>query len=209
MQNAISNIKNIIFDLGGVIINIDYRLTANAFKNLGIPQFDTLFSQLKQTPLFDLFETGKISSQEFRSELKKAIPFSITDSQINIAWNAMLLDFPPQKIELLQKIKNKYRTFLLSNTNEIHTEKFNIILQNQTGYNSLEPLFEKVYLSHKIGLRKPDKAIFDLVLNENKLKPAETLFIDDSPQHIEAAQQCGIQTIHLTQPEMLYGFFSM
>ncbi len=192
-----NNYKNIIFDLGGVILNIDYSLTEKAFSKLGISDFKTLFSQAQQTKLFDNYEKGFLSSDDFRTELKKSLLKNTTDDEIDTAWNAILLDLPNERIELLKKTNLTHRTFLLSNTNDIHIEKFNSYLENEFDLPDLSSLFEKMYLSYEIGMRKPDAEIFEFVLKENTLKPNETLFIDDSIQHIEAAKKLGIGTYWL------------
>jgi HAD superfamily hydrolase (TIGR01509 family) len=187
-------VKNIIFDLGGVIINIDYYNTIKAFEQLGIENAEVLYSQHNQTDLFDLLETGKISPTEFYSQLRKITGTKATDQQLQQAWNAMLLDFPQNIIDTLKKAKQKYKTFLLSNTNEIHYDEYTNRLKKQFGIKSLDFLFDKTYLSHQIGLRKPNKEAFELILNENNLQPEETLFIDDSLQHIEGASKVRLKT---------------
>jgi len=193
MKLNASNFKNIIFDLGGVIVNINYSLTTQAFSRLGLSDFDALFSQAKQSQLFDLYEKGLISSPDFRKEIKKYLGNHLDDTVIDHAWNAMLLDVPVQRLKLLEKTKLTHRTFLLSNTNDIHIETFNKYLQNTFAIADLTGHFNKLYLSYKVGMRKPDKEIFELVLSENNLQPHETLFIDDSIQHVESAQKLGIQ----------------
>jgi len=189
--------KNIIFDLGGVLLNIDYDATAKAFEKLGISQFHKLFSKAEQNKTFDLYEKGLISSDELRATLNKALKTPLSMDVIDAAWNAMLLDLPPARLELLQRYNNTHRTFLLSNTNEIHMQWFSKSLQKHFGIADLSGYFEKVYLSYEINLRKPDVEIFQYVLDQNELDPADTLFIDDSPQHIEAAKKLGIQTYWL------------
>lgn len=196
-QTMIENIRHIIFDLGGVLLNIDYQRTSKAFINLGIQDFDEKYSQLQQTSLFDDFETGKISGEDFIHSLKKSVTAKISEDDIRNAWNAMLLDFPLRRLQILQQLQLHFDTFLLSNTNTIHEEKFNVILKQQTGFTSLGVFFDRVYFSHHIGLRKPDKAAFELILNNHQLSPDKTLFIDDSPQHIESAKTLGIQTVLL------------
>ncbi len=192
-----SNYKNIIFDLGGVIINIDYDLTTKAFEALNLNNFDDLFSQARQTQLFDRYEKGMISSAEFKAELNKYGDDSLDAETIERCWNAMLLDLPGERLDLLKKIKTTHRTFLLSNTNEIHIDSINNYLQKTFGIADLSGYFEKMYLSYKVRMRKPDAEIFELLLKENNLLPEETLFIDDSIQHIEAAKKLGIQTYWL------------
>ncbi len=191
------NIKNIIFDLGGVIINIDYHLTIDAFKKIGFDDFDSVFSQAQQLGVFDLLDKGLVSHEDFRSYIRNISGKPLTNNQIDGAWNAMLLDFPIKRLKLLESIKQQYRTFLLSNTNQIHCDVYTKDLQNTYGVKDLSHFFEKVYLSHEIHMRKPDSEAFMLILNENNLKPEETLFIDDTEQHIEGAKKVGIITHYL------------
>lgn len=188
-----SEIKNIIFDLGGVIINLDIPKTITEYNKLSKKPFETIYTQLQQSPVFDLFDKGKISETVFFNELSKSIQSKTSLDQLKFAWNAMLLDFPIHRLELLTQLKKRYRLFLLSNTNETHITTFEADLYNQHGYKNLEPFFEKVYYSCRMGMRKPDTEIFDFVLKENNLNPNETLFIDDSPQHVEGAIKTGIQ----------------
>ena len=189
--------KNIIFDLGGVLLNIDYSLAPKAFSALGLNNFDKLYSKAHQAKLFDLFEKGQISSEVFRDHVKSGFSGPIDDSSIDKAWNAMLLNFPPERMRLLEKLKTSHRTFLLSNTNDIHMQYINSYLQKEFGVPDLSGYFEKVYLSYQVGMRKPDVEIFALVLSENNLDPNETIFIDDSIQHIEGAEKIGIHTYWL------------
>ncbi|MES2704030.1 MAG: HAD family phosphatase [Bacteroidota bacterium] len=192
----ITGIKHIIFDLGGVILNIDYALTEKAFIDAGIGNFGELYSQLQQSDLFDRWETGAMGREEFVAALQKVHP-AITTEQVWKAWNAMLLDFPLRRLQILQQLRIYYDLFLLSNTNEVHEEMFNNILMQAHGMPNIGVFFDKVYLSHRVGMRKPMTAIFQRVLDENQLNPEHTLFIDDSPQHIAAAKECGLQTIYL------------
>ena len=196
MQN-LNSIKNIIFDLGGVLLNIDFTLTTQAFEKLGVYKFDAIYSKAGQNPLFDNFESGKYSPEEFRMELKKFLPKEINPMQLDYAWNEMLLDLPPARLELLSTLKNNYRLFLLSNTNAIHIGAYSSYLNKLYGFVDLSHIFEKEYYSFQIGLRKPNVEIFDFVLKENNLIAQETLFIDDSLQHIEGAQKLGLNTFHL------------
>ncbi len=201
----IKGIKHIIFDLGGVLLNIDYTLTEKAFQAAGVSNFHDCFSQLKQTDLFDQLEMGQLPAEEFIAAMQKASEADITEEQVINAWNAMLLDFPLRRLQILQQLQLYYDLFLLSNTNEIHEKAFNDILMRSHGIPSIGVFFDRVYYSHRVGLRKPMKEIFELVLNESGLKAADTLFIDDSPQHIEAAKQLGIQTIYLEKGMTIEG----
>lgn len=204
----LTNIKNIIFDLGGVIFNIDYNLTVEEFKKLNLKNYDKLFTKTEQSQLFSLLETGKISPEDFRTEIKKLSDNEITDEQIDFAWNAMLLNLPPERLDLLEKIKNNYRIFILSNANLIHIIEFSNILKKSLGIDGLSHIFEKVYFSHEVGMRKPNSEIFEFVLSENNLKAHETLFIDDSPQHVESAKKLGINAYHLTNGETIHNIFN-
>jgi glucose-1-phosphatase len=201
VNNAImiSGVKHIIFDLGGVLLNIDYSLTEQAFMNAGIANFGALYSQLNQTAVFDDFETGKIGQAEFVQALQEVSGNKITEAQIIDAWNAMLLDFPLRRLQILQQLRNHYDLLLLSNTNETHEAAFTKIISDAHNIPGIGVFFDKVYLSHRIGMRKPSPEVFQHILDENQLKPEHTLFIDDSPQHIAGAQSAGIQTIHLAK----------
>jgi epoxide hydrolase-like predicted phosphatase len=187
-------IKNIIFDLGAVLLNIDFQKTIDAFIKLGVPDDHEFFSKNTQFAFFDDFEKGHITPEEFRDEIRKHIHKPVTDEMIDEAWNAMILDFPAERINFLVSCRNKYRTFLLSNSNAIHFSFYNKQLNDKYHIRDLSDLFEKAYYSYRSGLRKPDKEIFELVIRENNLLPEETIFIDDLPVHIATAKSLGIKT---------------
>jgi epoxide hydrolase-like predicted phosphatase len=191
------NIRNIVFDLGGVILDIDFKRTEKAFIDLGITNFSELFGLGHAASFFKDHESGKITDDEFLDSLQKLAKHSLTADTVHKAWNALLISFPAERIELLKKLKNKYRLFLLSNTNAIHLAAFQKIYQDTFNYGSLSDLFEKVYYSHKIGMRKPNKEIYEYVLKDNQLEPEETLFIDDALVNVEAAKKSGMKGIHL------------
>lgn len=193
----IKDIRHIIFDLGGVLLNIDYKLTEQAFIQLGITNFANIYSQLKQSTLFDDFEIGKISPADFVQTLQDNSGIKASYDDMIAAWNAMLLDFPLRRLQILQQLHIYHDLILLSNTNEVHETAFNKIIADTHGMPSLGVFFDKVYLSHRIGMRKPNVEVFERILSENGLQAEHTLFIDDSPQHIEGAKKAGIQTIWL------------
>lgn len=190
-------VKNIIFDLGGVLINIDYAAPIREFAKLGIPEFDQLYSKVAQSQLFDDFEIGKISPQVFREQVRAITKIALLDEDIDRAWNSILLDFPLQNKELLFELKSRYRLFLLSNTNEIHITCFEKILVKQYTQNFFPEVFENVYYSSRMGLRKPNANAFEHVLQHNGLSPHETIFIDDSIQHVEGALKTGLNAVWL------------
>lgn len=205
----LKGVKNIIFDLGGVILNLDYHKTENAFKKLGISNFDEIYSQAKQTNLFNHLETGIIGEEEFCSELNRLTNSNYTNTEIIKCWNAMLLDLPSARIELIKKLKDKYRLFLLSNTNEIHLKSFSKTIDINFSSDLFSELFENHYYSHILGMRKPHPETFTKVLELNNLKASETFFIDDSIQHIEGAKKAGLKTYFLTPNEDISSLFSI
>ncbi|CAN5334170.1 HAD family phosphatase [soil metagenome] len=197
VNNPEKHIKNIIFDLGGVLINIDYNILIAAFSKIGLPHFEDYFSQKQQSNLFDDYENGRISSDTFRKKIKEHCQPNTSNIEIDAAWNSMILDLPKERMNLLMSLKGKYRTFLLSNTNEIHMQFIYKYLKKEFHINDFSSCFEKVYLSFEMGMRKPDVQIFEKVLNDNDLNKDETLFIDDSIQHIESAKLLGVMTYYL------------
>jgi putative hydrolase of the HAD superfamily len=193
-------IKNILFDLGGVLIDIDYHKTSKAFINLGITNFDALYTQFTATDLFEKFETGRVSAAQFYEAIQRFTNPPLTQQQIDFAWNAMLLDIRKESLQFLETIKDQYNIYLLSNTNSIHLTAVNTILKNQTGLLTLDHFFIKSYYSHQIQMRKPYKETYEFVLYDAQIKAEETLFIDDSKHNIEGAMEAGIKT-HLILPE--------
>lgn len=192
---------NIIFDFGGVILNLDYNRTIDAFQRLGLKDFEKSYSQLSQTDLFDKFERGEISPKEFRDGLRVVFSNSVSDETLDEAWNAMLLDLPAERLSLLDALRKEKRICLLSNTNEIHVTSFEDELKKAHGHEDLSGFFNQVYYSCRTGMRKPEPRIFEMVVKEQGYNPSETLFIDDSPQHIEGAKSIGLNTYHLRADE--------
>lgn len=203
-----SSIHAVIFDFGGVLINIDYGATVQAFRNLGVKNIDGMYSQAQQSSLFDALETGQISPQHFINRLLDYMPAGTSPNEVVDAWNAMILDVPKSSITLLEQLRAEGRPiYLLSNTNALHID---LAYRRWQQVSDLRPeeLFNHVYLSHEIGMRKPDPAIFTRVCLEQKLDPQTTLFIDDSVQHIEGARMAGLATIHLLPNMSLQAIFS-
>jgi len=195
------NIKNIIFDYGNVIFTINFKLTQQAFKELGIKNVNDFFAHKGHHSLFDDFETGKSTSAQFRDGIRQqAHNFDLTDTQIDQAWNSLLIGVAPNNHQILLNVKQRYRTFLLSNTNQIHYDCFSAYIKKEFGIDNYDNHFEKAYFSHLCGMCKPHPEIFKLVLDNHQLKPEETLFIDDSPQHLVGAQTLGINTLLMDRP---------
>lgn len=194
-------VKNIVFDLGDVIINIDIPRTVQAFSRLsGLPT-ETITTLFKQTELFRKFETGSLSEPAFRDLVRNTLELpALTDQQIDQAWNELLLDIPLARVELLQKLAKKYNLYLLSNTSSIHIARVNEILKAASGVENLDDLFSFVFLSYELGTMKPDSEIYTQVLEKAEIAAEETLFLDDNLKNVEAAAQLGIQTIHVQKP---------
>lgn len=190
------HIKNIVFDLGGVIMNLDVPKTIEAFKALGIHNIVNSTGHAYQHSFFYEFEVGKISEDTFLNSLLNLSDKSPNHQEIKKAWNEMILDMPKNRITFLENLKPIYNLFLLSNTNSIHQKKYldNFKEENQTSFTEI---FKKAYYSHEIGIRKPNAAIFNFILKDSNLKATETLFIDDALSNIEAARKIGIQTFHV------------
>ncbi len=197
----LERVSAIIFDLGGVILNIDYNKTSQAFIDLGLTNFDELYSQAKQSNLFDDFETGRMSADQFRDELRSISGVALSDEDIDNAWNAMLLDMPVERIEFLEELSKSRPLYLLSNTNEIHVKQFETDMKSQGLFDRFITVFQNYYYSSTIGQRKPDAGAFMYVCSQNDLEPSKTLFIDDSIQHVQGAKEAGLQAIHLNTAE--------
>ena len=193
-----TKIKNLLFDLGGVLLNIDYHKTADAFKKLGVTKFDELYSQAGANDLFEALETGKITEADFYATLQQYCNPNTSKEQIEAAWNSMLLNFRIKSLDWLKSLKGQYDIFLLSNTNSIHLKAFNKIFKEEVNQLSLDDYFIKAYYSHNIQMRKPYTETYHFVLNDAGLKAEETLFIDDSINNIEGAKLAGLQVHHLS-----------
>ncbi|MFT5665957.1 MAG: FMN phosphatase YigB (HAD superfamily) [Vicingaceae bacterium] len=203
----IEGIKNIIFDLGNVIIDLDTEATKQDFKFLYGPDYEEVMADLKERNIFKKFETGSISTQTFLNELA-SYDDNITFDEIKNAWSAMLLDIPEENYKILKKTKENYKTFCLSNTNKLHIDFIYKQLKSTKGVTNLNGFFEKVYLSHEVGKRKPNEDIFQLVLDNHNLVPSETLFIDDIKKHLQGAEKLGIRTIHMDEDMRLSDLFN-
>jgi len=202
-----SAIKNIIFDLGGVIINLSVEKTHQAFAALSRLPVTEIKARVQQGEFFHDFERGLITDQEFRKYLRVSLSVNASDTQLDAAWNAMLLDIPIARIRLLEQLKNRYQLFLLSNTNNIHLQCFNRIVEKLTGKRSIDHYFHAAYYSHLVKMSKPDVAIYQHVLDQHDLLPHETMFLDDNKDNLAGANKAGIQTFHVEQPDHIFTLF--
>jgi len=197
-----SSIHNIIFDLGGVILNIDAQLTFDAFRKLGWNGSRGEEMVHKSQELFQDLEKGDSTPDAFHHHFRHLISQDISDEEIDEAWTAMILDIPSGRVKYLQELRKKFRIFLLSNTNEIHKEKFHRMFEENYGY-SFYDLFERNHYSHEMGKRKPDPEIYLQVLAENQLVAEESLFIDDVEENVTAAESLGIKGLYIQPGNLL------
>ena len=202
-------VKNLIFDLGGVILDLSVDTSLSSFANLSGIEKSTVKRLFVSSPEFELYEKGGMSNEDFRAFVKKLYSIDAPDETLDACWNAMLLGFPKKKLELLETLKGKYNVYLLSNTNDIHLQHINNILLPQVNHHtSLDDFFHRAYYSHRMKKRKPDAEIFEQVLNESNFLPGETLFLDDNQSNVEGAGKLGIKTLHVVNPDMVYDYFS-
>ena len=200
-----NNIDTLIFDFGGVIINLDYSKPIDEFKKLGIFDSKKLYSKEEQTKLFDSLECGQISDENFLNEISQKSNTNNLEL-IKKAWNSILLNIPRERVHLLKKLSSKYKIFLLSNTNSIHLKEI-ISSYGEKKWRNFISIFNNVYFSNQIGMRKPNEDVFFYIIKKNKLDVSKTLFIDDSPQHIKTAKKIGFKTHHLNDSEDIISFF--
>lgn len=190
-------IKNVIFDFGVVIINIDPSNVKKRMAAKGIHNVDELHQNLMANNIYNRLETGEITADEFRTAIKDIIDAPLTDDEIDDAWNSMILDIPRERIKFLTRLKSKYKVYLLSNTNSIHWKYYDQYFQDNYDYPSLSTFFSDAWYSHLMGVRKPDPEIFKMVLEKGKLNPQETAFVDDILENVDAASTLGIRPVHL------------
>ena len=196
----------IIFDIGNVIIDIDYEAVATAFRQIAVVDFSPIVSYKHQAYFFDQFEKGEITVAAFRTALRPYLKPTTTDAEIDHAWNAIFTAFPTVKFEWLLSLKSQYRTFALSNINEIHLTFIDDYLRQQF-CTRLCDYFHHAYYSHEMGYRKPEPEIYELLLQQEQLKPSSCLFIDDKAENIAAAAQLGLQVLHLADGDSLLSYF--
>lgn len=187
----IKNKKNVIFDLGNVVIDIDLSITLKRFGKLGFKQEGNFLNKFKQSGIFSEFEEGKISGDGFINGIKDQMNANVSYQEVSDAWDALMGDYKQDRIETILKLKQTHQVILLSNTNVIHIEgcKNRVPLVG-----SLDKLFNRLYYSYEMGMSKPSAQIFEAVLNDANINAEETLFLDDGPANIKVAQSLGIES---------------
>lgn len=204
----VPSVKNLIFDLGGVILDLSVDHTLTSFAGLSGMEKQKVHELYYSTPGFLEYEKGQMDDTTFRNFIRETYCLSCGDAEIDQCWNAMLRGIPAARLDLLTRLQKEFRVFLLSNTNAIHIRHINeVMLPKGNGNASLDTYFHKAYYSHRMGKRKPDADIFEQVIEENRLIPEETLFLDDYTINIEGARSVGIKTVHVTSPDLILDYF--
>lgn len=198
-----NDFDTIIFDFGGVILDINPELSINALREFG---GDEGLNRIEESDILWQFERGEITKENLHKELCDHLKVQITYEEFIKAWNALLLGFKDQRIKKIKQLAETHRLIMLSNTNEIHFAHFSkkLLKEYNTSFNEL---FNKVYLSHKMGLIKPDKLIFKQVIDEQNLTPEKTLFIEDTEINAEVAREFGIHTLVIPRNGTFYDYF--
>lgn len=190
------HIKNILFDLGGVILDIDVQATLKRFYELGFPSELLQYPNNMTSDLFFKYESGKIGTNEFRNEVRRITGLDVSDEELNEAWNAMIVRIPVKRTQLLDKLKDRYELYMLSNTSPLHAPVFEQMYLEAAG-RPMKDLFKKIYYSFEIGWHKPDAEAWEHVISDARIVPQETLFLDDNIHNIKASQELGFQAIHI------------
>lgn len=205
-MDILNGIRNIIFDLGGVLLNIDPKKTIEAFEKLGMAQLVGDKGLTYDHEIFYRMEQGKITSDEFRKGVLTLLPNPVSFDEIDTAWTAMLLDFPAVRVELLKNLRKDFNIYLFSNTNAIHVEKFHSIFRKQHGF-EVSSLFEKDFYSNEIGYRKPSHESYQEIIRLSGINPEESLFIDDSLLNVESAVASGLKGLWLEPGQTVENLF--
>ena len=206
MQPDFSKVQNVIFDLGGVIIDLNESATIKTFADL-FSRSEEEIRSFSENSFFKEYEVGKIDDPTFRAKIREEFEYRGTDDKIDAAWNAMLGKIDKDKIELMDRMSEKYTLFVMSNTNDIHIRFFHKLFERITDGRSFNSYFKEVYLSQEIGERKPNPSAWQVILNDHQLSAENCLFIDDKLENIEAVRKLGMQGYQNVQPRSWMNLF--
>lgn len=190
-------IENIIFDFGGVILDIDPKRTVSEFQKLGFEEVDKIKSREFYEEIILKFEKGLVTPDEFRNHIREYLNVNYSDAEINNAWNTLLSKLKKDRIQTLESAGKHYTLFMLSNSNAIHYDAFVKDLKDNFGYENFDALFRKAYFSFRLHMHKPNTDIYHYVLKQENINPGRTLFIDDRADNIEGAKKAGLKTYHI------------
>jgi putative hydrolase of the HAD superfamily len=193
-----SSLKSILFDLGGVILDLNVNATLEGFYEMGFPRELLNYPENFNTDLFHKYETGKLSTDEFRNRIREMSGVFFEDQEFDQIWCAMLADVPASRVHLLRKLATRYNLYLLSNTSDLHIRVFERMFMEASG-TVIRDVFKKTYYSFETGYHKPDPEAFRFVLSDAKITAAETLFLDDNIHNIKAAQELGFNALHISK----------
>ncbi len=203
-----SGIDTLIFDLGNVIIDIDYDVMIAAFRQIAARDFSELITYTHQDHLFSRYERGDISSAEFREALRPYLRHSVSDTEIDQAWNAILYHYPSAKFDRLRELRHRYRVYALSNINEIHLTDIDRYVSSHLQAPDMRSYFDHAYYSHELRTRKPESHIYQHIIDHAGIDPQRSLFIDDKQENTDAAAALGFQVYHLTDRDSLLTLLS-
>lgn len=203
-----TGIDTIIFDLGNVIIDIDYDRMIAAFRRIAAQDFSHLISYTQQDDLFSRYERGDITSAEFRAALRPYLREGVTDAEVDTAWNAILYHYPPDKLRRLDALRAKYKLYALSNINEIHLTDIDRYIMENFGAADMRSYFHHAYYSHELRMRKPESRIYQALIDHAGIDPGTALFIDDKKENTAAAAALGLRVHHLTDRDSLLPLLS-
>lgn len=197
MNHIPDRINTLIFDLGGVIVDLEPNRTLDEFARLAHKQVPEILERYTSHPSFNAYETGRIEEEDFRNSVRSMFNLTASDAEIDRCWNAMLIGIPLEKLTMLTRLKKHFTVLVLSNTNSIHLRYLNeVILKGQV----LDAYVHQAHYSHQIGMRKPDQEIFDYVLTAHSLLPEQTLFMDDNLDNMNAAKALGMEALLIEHP---------
>jgi len=201
-----AGVSAIVFDLGGVIVDLSVQRTIEAFAQLSGFSPKKIAEAYTSFPEFFAYERGQITDEQFRIFLRNFFKPEASDNQLDACWNAMLVDLPSEKLQLLKKLQQHYKVYALSNTNNIHIRYVNEVMLNGE---ELDAYFTKAYYSHKVRMRKPDAEIYEFVMSDAALLPGNILFFDDNAANIATAQSLGIHAVEVEHPNQVYDYFAL
>ena len=190
-------IKNIVFDFGGVIISLDREQAVKAFERIGVREADSLLGKYHQQGIFQEVENGNMDAETFRCELSKICGKELTYQDVENGWKGFVTDVPQYKLDYLNELRKKYKVYILSNTNPYVMGWARSNAFTSAG-KPLDAYVDKIYTSYEAGSTKPDPGIFNYMIKDSKLNPAETIFVDDGAANIVIGKELGFITM---QPE--------
>ncbi len=212
MSNLLQGIDVIVFDLGNVLIDLDYPRIIREFRKVAQKNQKNIEKLVVDAKVLRMFEVGKIDPERFREEVNKILEVRLSEIKFDQIWNSLLKSVNKSRLEKILTIKKKFKTYILSNSNLIHELAFEEMVLDATGAMSIRDFVDKAYFSHEIGMRKPDEACYQFVIDEIDLHPCKILFLDDRLDNIKAAKSVGMKAVQIFQPDKqineIFGFES-